>query len=209
MLNIGTHSYQHHESLNLKYLAMKNALIGLILIAYPFIIYFGLNFIAPTILAIFLALLFTFRHLSQAKNSNTKKAKIPHLNILLINVMGLLLYTSLTNSEFALKLYPVVVNLSFLFIFAYSIYKPPSVVEIIATMKDTLDDNAIKYTKKVTLVWCVFFLFNGTIATWTIYHANPQYWLIYNGIISYVLMGLLMTAEIVYRRVKINPADSV
>ncbi len=186
---------------------MKNALIGLILIVYPFVIYFGLAHVAPTILAIFLASLFIIRHFNQTKN-NKKQAKIPHINLLLINVLSLLTYTSFTNSELALKFYPVVVNLSFLIIFSYSLYKPPSVVEIIARMKDDLDADGIAYTQSITIIWCLFFVINGFIASWTIFHPNPQYWLIYNGLISYILMGLLMAAEFAYRRLKRNKVNN-
>lgn len=182
---------------------MKNALIGLILLAYPFVIYFGLSFFAPTILALFLALLFIFRHFSQAKNNSKQNIKIPHANLLLINVLCLLAYTSISNSQLALKFYPVVVNLSFFFIFAYSLIKPPSVVEVIARMKDKLDDDGVVYTRKVTIIWCVFFSINGLIATWTIFHPDPQYWIIYNGLISYILMGVLMAIEFAYRRLTI------
>ena len=187
---------------------MKNALIGLILIAYPFIIYFGLAYVAPTILAVFLASLFIFRHIKQRKNKNKPSSTIPHTNILLINVLSLLAYTGLTNSEFALKLYPVVVNLSFFIIFTYSLFRPPSVVEIIARLKENLNEEGIVYTRKVTIIWCVFFVTNGAIAAWTIFQPNPQYWLLYNGLISYILMGLLMALEFAYRRLKVNHSDN-
>jgi len=176
---------------------MKNALLALILITYPVIVYFGLQYLEPGIVAAVFALIFIFRYVNQRKDKTA--SKIPHLHILLIAVLSLLTYSSLANSALALKFYPVVVSLSFLAIFTYSLFKPPSVVEMIARLHEDLDEEAIVYTRKVTQVWCVFFIINALIATWTIFHENEQVWLAYNGFISYVLMALLMAGEFVVR----------
>ncbi len=176
---------------------MKNALLGLLFLAYPVIVYFGLKYIQPSILAALFALLFIFRHFSQKK----RQSNIPHLNVLLVTVLSLLAYTAIANSSIALKFYPVVVNLSFLVIFAYTLIKPPCVVEIIARLHEELDEQGIAYTRKVTKVWCGFFIINAAIATWTVFHENEQFWLVYNGLISYLLMGTLMLTEFVYRKI--------
>jgi len=176
---------------------MKNALLALLLLTYPVIVYFGLQYLEPGVLAALFAIIFIFRHLNHSKNK--KGSKIPHLHILLIAVLSLLAYSSIANSALALKFYPVVVSLSFLSIFSYSLYKPPSVVEMIARLHENLDEQGIKYTRKVTQVWCVFFIINALIATWTIFHDNEQVWLAYNGLISYMLMALLMAGEFVVR----------
>lgn len=199
---------------------MKNTLFVLAVLAlliYPVIIYFGLQYIEPGFLAIFFAFIFGFRHIILTKkrsinnsennnlaNNNPAKNKpnrvmIPHMHVVLITVLSLLAYSTLANSALALKFYPVVVSLSFLAIFAYSLIKPPSVVEIIARLHETLDEHGIKYTRKVTKVWCVFFIINALIATWTIFQDDEQIWLLYNGLISYILMGVLMAVEFVVR----------
>jgi len=189
---------------------MKNALFVLALLAlliYPVIIYFGLQYIEPGYLAAFFALVFAFRHFMLTKrqsknnvaNKPIKRAMIPHLHVVLITVLSLLTYSTLANSALALKFYPVVVSLSFLAIFAYTLFKPPSVVEMIARLHETLDEHGIIYTRNVTKVWCVFFIVNALIATWTIFQGDEQVWLVYNGLISYILMGVLMAVEFVVR----------
>ncbi|PKI13860.1 hypothetical protein [Colwellia sp. 12G3] len=170
---------------------MKNALLALLLITYPVAVYFGLQYIEPGILAAFFAILFIVRHL----NSPGKRVTIPHANIVLVTVLSLLTFSMVANSALALKFYPVVMSLSFLAIFGYSLYKPPSVVEIIARLREELDEHGVAYTRRVTQVWCGFFILNALIATGTIFHENEQVWLVYNGLISYVLMGLLMAGE--------------
>lgn len=180
---------------------MKQALFALSVFCYPLIVYFGLQYLAPQYIAIAFAALFLMRHFSKGRSSNA----IPHLNLVAIAVTVLLLFSAVANSELALKFYPVIMSLCFLMIFGVSLFKPPSVVELIARLHEKLDDKGVIYTRNVTKVWCVFFIVNAMIATWTVFHTNPQVWLIYNGFISYVLMGCLMLVEwIIRRRIKSN-----
>ena len=181
---------------------MKNALLALALIIYPVIVYFGLQYVEPSVIAIVFAVIFLIRHFCQ-KNHGEKSGNkgIPHLNVVLITVLSLLTFTVFANSALALKFYPVVVSLSFLSIFAYSLVKPPSVVEIIARLHENLDEQGIIYTRKVTQIWCAFFSLNALIALWTIFSENEDYWLLYNGLISYILMGALMLGEFLYRKI--------
>ncbi len=174
---------------------MKNALLALLLLTYPVAVYFGLQYIEPGILAAIFAIVFVIRHI----NSSGKHSTIPHANVVLITVLSLLAFSVFFNSALALKFYPVVISLSFLAIFGYSLYKPPSVVEIIARLHEKLDEQGIAYTRRVTQVWCVFFVINALIATGTIFHEDEQVWLLYNGFISYLLMGILMAGEFAVR----------
>lgn len=104
------------------------------------------------------------------------------------------------NAWMPLKLYPVLVSGVMLGVFGYSLMSPPSLVERIARMKEpNLPDAAIPYTRRVTQVWCVFFVFNGLVALATALWASPAIWSLYNGMISYVLMGMLFGGEYLVR----------
>jgi uncharacterized membrane protein len=105
------------------------------------------------------------------------------------------------NVMFPLKLYPVVVNASLLGVFAYSLIAPPSAVERIARLRDAqLPAAAIRYTRRVTQVWCVFFGFNGAIALYTAVYMSSAHWSFYNGFLAYVLIGLLFAGEYCVRQ---------
>jgi uncharacterized membrane protein len=54
---------------------------------------------------------------------------------------------------------------------------------------------AIYYTRRVTQVWCLFFALNGVIALITTLWASAAVWTIYNGLVAYLLMGLLFAVE--------------
>lgn len=58
-----------------------------------------------------------------------------------------------------------------------------------------------KYCFKVTLIWCVFFILNGSAAVYTVFSKNDKIWSVYNGGIAYFLMGLLFAVEFIVRKV--------
>jgi uncharacterized membrane protein len=112
-----------------------------------------------------------------------------------------LLVIALVNKASWLLAYPAFVSLVFFTVFAASLVYPPTVVERLARLEDPhLPPKGISYTRKVTQVWCVFFLANAAISLVTIWYGDPWLWSLYNGGIFYVLMGLLMAAEMVIRR---------
>jgi uncharacterized membrane protein len=105
------------------------------------------------------------------------------------------------NDRFPLKLYPVLVNAALLGVFGASLRFPPSAAERIARLQDpNLPAEAVPYTRTVTQVWCVFFAGNGLIALWTSVWGSDQIWFWYNGVIAYMLIGILFAGEWLVRR---------
>ena len=104
------------------------------------------------------------------------------------------------NALLPLKLYPVLVNLLLLITFAYTLLFPPSMVEVFARMREPdFPEVAVAYTRRVTQVWCVFFVLNGLAAFVTAIWASEAIWSLYTGVISYFLMGAIFCAEYLYR----------
>ncbi|MFD2453464.1 COG4648 family protein [Ideonella paludis] len=103
-----------------------------------------------------------------------------------------------------LKLYPVWVNAVLLLVFGWSLWRGPPVIEQLARLSEPeLPPRAVAYTRQVTQVWCGFFVLNGSVAAYTALACNEQTWAIYNGVVAYVLMGLLFGIEwCVRQRVK-------
>lgn len=98
--------------------------------------------------------------------------------------------------------YPVWMNLGFLFLFAGSLLQKPAIITRLAqALEGELPPPAVRYTERVTQVWCVFFVLNGAIALWTALLGDLKLWTLYNGFIAYVAMGLIMAIEFGVRRV--------
>ena len=105
------------------------------------------------------------------------------------------------NHFLALKLYPVLVNAAMLSVFGYSLFVPPSMVEQFARRhQPDLPPQSVNYTRRMTQVWCIFFALNGAVAFVTALWASAAIWLLYNGFIAYLLMGLLFAGEYCFRR---------
>ena len=176
------------------------ALLWCLIAAYPVIILFGLRTlplgtIAATLIVVALLRLW---YLRSASNNQT----IPlALTLILLLV---LIYTLLSGDSRNLMFYPVTVNATLLVAFLYSLRTGMPVIERLARLQDpNLPLAAVSYTRRVTWVWCGFFLFNGLAALYTTLYSSFELWAWYNGGVAYVLMGLLFAGEyLVRRRVK-------
>ncbi len=162
-------------------------------IAYPFVVYWGIQAEQQLVLLALLCLLIAFRVLiAESRNERMVMAMITVVLMVCIWLAG---------SDSGLKLYPVMINLSLLFVFAASLFAKQSVIERLAKIKEPdLPASAVQYTRHVTQAWCIFFSINSLISLWTVVHENEQVWLIYNGIVAYVLMGLMFAAEWLIRQ---------
>ncbi|MDY7578932.1 hypothetical protein RGU70_11430 [Herbaspirillum sp. RTI4] len=104
------------------------------------------------------------------------------------------------NAALPLKLYPVAVSVAMLALFGYSLIYPPSFIERMARLKEPdLPPQAVAYTRRVTQIWCVFFIINGSIALATALWMSAAVWSLYTGVISYGLMATLFCGEYLVR----------
>lgn len=110
---------------------------------------------------------------------------------------------AVTDSETLLRAYPVVVNAGLLVAFGATLRRGgPSMIEKFARMRrPDLDAYAVRYTRRVTQVWCAFFLFNGAVSGACALWGSRAQWALYNGFVTYLLIGVLMVAEVAWRHV--------
>jgi uncharacterized membrane protein len=164
-------------------------------LAYPLAVYLGFGRIEPFWLGLVLLALMLLR----AWAARDAVWLLAGIGAALLAVLG-----TVANSWLPLKLYPVVVNAVLLLVFGASVLRPPTIIERIARLTEpALPPAGVAYTRAVTLVWCAFFVANGSVALVTALWASNETWVLYNGLIAYVLMGALFAAEwLVRRRVK-------
>lgn len=173
---------------------MRWALVLALTAAYPLVVYLSLGRIEPRYLALLLLALGGLRWL--AGGAQVVQARWVALVALLLAGC-----TALLNMSLPLKLYPVLVNLALLTVFGLSLVRGPTVVERIARLQEPdLDARGQAYTRRVTQVWCGFFVLNGGLALATALWASEAAWALYNGLIAYVLIGTLMAGEWLVRR---------
>lgn len=164
-----------------------------------------------------LAAAFFLSATGDTKTGKDEKAVLnwkPLLSSMLFLLAGLFCF--ITGKEFFIRLYSVVINASLLIIFGSTLFFGPNIVFRFATLADktiqgsSFEENVKKYCRKVTIVWCVFFILNGTAAACTtfadvLFGVSPErareLWAFYNGGISYILMGTLFAAEFAVRKI--------
>ena len=170
-------------------------LLVLISIAYPFIVYFGLMKFSPLVVGLALVAFLILRLLLN-KSRQTRKSEA----WIYLLVLGAVVALLAINEMLAIKAYPVLISLSFAAVFAYSLIYPPPIIERFARMMEgELDAQAMNYTRHVTEAWVIFFLVNASISLWTALYADLALWTLYNGFISYLLIGLMFGGEYILR----------
>lgn len=100
------------------------------------------------------------------------------------------------HAALSVLLWPVAINLALLGVFAWSLRHPPSIIERLARRdQPDLPSSGVRYTRRVTQVWCGFFAINGSVALATVIHGDQALWTLYNGGIAYLAMALLFGGE--------------
>jgi uncharacterized membrane protein len=163
-----------------------------ITLIYPLAVWLGQGRVEPRFLAVLLLPLALTR-LHTLKMAEGRQWWLGGTLLIVTLVMW-------NNTFQPLKFYPVLVNAVMLGIFGYSLMFPPSIVERFARIRNPdLPTQAVHYTRRVTQVWCIFFSVNGAIAFVTALWASSAIWTFYNGLIAYLIMGLLFAGEYLVR----------
>ncbi len=168
------------------------ALLLVVSLAYPVLVYLALGHVSPRWIALLLVALALARAWVTRESFWLGTA----------GLAAVLAAASLLGDRWGpLKLYPALVNLVMFGLFALSLWRGPTVVERLARLREShFPPAAIAYTRRVTQVWCAFFVVNGLVAAATAVWASAATWALYNGLLSYVAMGVLMGVEWLVRR---------
>lgn len=168
-------------------------------VLYPFLVYFGLPYVAPGPLVGVAIVLAGLHVLNRQRRSGAAfpRGLLVLIAAILLGVLGLLALRPML----AVQAYPLIINLSLATIFAWSLLQPPSAIERIARLtKPDLSPQEIAYTRTVTKVWLTFFLLNAAITSVCTVCFTLALWSLWTGLISYLLVGALFAAEFAVRR---------
>ncbi|WP_262255664.1 COG4648 family protein [Serratia liquefaciens] len=179
-------------------LRLLQGAVWLVLLLYPLAVWVGLTHCGTALLAPLLVGVFSLRLLML--RGKLRQQMWLGKALAIVGILLALASWALKQSHWLLY-YPVLVNAILLLLFAYSLFAPPTVVERLARITEPqLDAAGIAYTRRVTQVWCGFFIVNGAIALTTCLSGDITLWTLYNGGISYLLMGALMGIEWIVRK---------
>ncbi len=172
-------------------------LVGALFLAYPFIIYYGLLHFALWQLAAVITVIAGLR-LFVFKDKQSILAKVGFYSSLFLIAFSII--SAILDSNGWLKLYPIVVSSLSLVLFFSSLFSEKSAIQRIAEIKEkNIDAKKQKYMRNLTKIWCAFFVINILISAYTMLFMSLKNWTIYNGFVSYILMGTLVVFELLYR----------
>ena len=186
-------------------LPLLKIITACVLLAWPFLVWFGLahnglQWLLPTLAVVLLL------RLRQAQDNAGPMRRV--MQSVALAGLALCLASALLGTHQLLLYWPVAVNGIMLALFGSSLFSAMPLVERLARLREPdLSPVGVRYTRRVTRVWCGFFIINGAIALFTVLHADIRLWTLWNGMIAYLLMGTLMAGEwLVRQRVMKNDA---
>lgn len=157
-------------------------------ILYPFIVFLALK---KHVVVRFLGLLL----LAAAGISFVRHKNIWIFICVLLFGAGLIVF----NDDIFLKLYPVLMNTSACLMFALSLRETPLVEKIAKKMGYSLDTQQKEYTRHVTCAWAIFMFLLAIVSFITVFLSNET-WVLFNGLISYILIAIMIGVEFLVRK---------
>ncbi|WP_127960182.1 hypothetical protein [Serratia microhaemolytica] len=177
---------------------VSGVVTGALVLTWPLLVWLGLRYNALNWLLPLMMLLLLLRCWLLRQNRGPMRLMMQS-----VALIGMVLCSASAwlGSHQLLLYYPVVVNLVMLTLFAGSLFSAMPIVERLARLREPeLPPEGVRYTRRVTQVWCLFFMVNATIAFSTAWYGDVQLWTAWNGMIAYLLIGLLMAGEWSVRR---------
>lgn len=186
------------------------ALIASIL--YPVVIFISLFYFKASsrVLSFVLFIIGMVYFLANTNNVKGKGFRSIQLWITLVVATALALLTFITENTGFIKLYPVFINLFLFLSFFLTLHRPPNMIFRFAMLQDKSiknNDNIDRiesYCRKVTYIWISFFVFNGCAAFVTAKFTSYKIWTFYNGLLSYIFIGLIGLIEFIVRKYKVK-----
>lgn len=176
--------------------------VGLILAAvfvlYPVFVYVGGRWLEPRYLGLTLLGLYLLRGILVTRSAGLRAALVAGSAVLAVVVWQF-------NSETLLLSVPALINGVMAIAFGYSLRNPPTLPARVARrLEGELTPEVERYTTQVTRLWLGFFCANGAMALVTAFCMSKEAWLLYNGVIAYILIGLLFAGEYAYRQLVVK-----
>ena len=186
--------------------ALLGLLNGVLLAVYPLAVYFGLTRLSARAVGLMLAAI-----LLPTLALRVRGARREHLRAVLpvpVTVLAVVLLGAALDDRRLLMSLPVVISGVLLAYFAGSLATVPIVERFARMQSASLSPAQIRYCRAVTLVWCAFFVANGSAAALLALFAPLSTWAAYTGAGAYVLMGLLGATEYVVRKARFREFGS-
>lgn len=170
--------------------AVAVAAVFALSVAYPAVVYFTRDHIGPLAFISLAELLLLLRLLTlpapQAKDWRPA----------LVGALVLLPLLAVLDTGLASRFYPVLLSLVFAAVFTLSLWRPPSLIERLASLHHgDLPPEGQVYCHRLTIVWAAWLFANAAIAAALALAGADDYWALWTGLVSYIVMGALFAGD--------------
>ncbi len=173
--------------------AVKAIVVTCLFLAYPYLVYRGIEsgmvWLAPAI--------FSGIYLSQSFATRNIKIKIFKALVAIGLLLGAYYLQTITA-----KVMPVLIQLMLMYFFGRTLLKGkgPSFIESFVRLEfPEFPPGVSEYCRQLTVLWTAFFAFNALACIALAIWGTDFWWTLYNGVIIYVMIGVLITGEYIYR----------
>jgi uncharacterized membrane protein len=200
-------------------------LLGLVALLYPVIVFLSVVVfkVEPNRLSVFIIFFAVVYFVMIMSNQGKKKLLMfisPAL-LFLIGIVGFFLDAPFIQhlfplaagkSNYVIKFYPVLTNTAYFILFFTTIIFPPTLAFDISLLLDkriigtAAQKPMERFCKNASVIWCVFFILDAIIAAFTVFVDDPNntIWVIYNGAITYGVMGIIFVTQVVLGKMLIK-----
>ncbi|SPT72308.1 Predicted membrane protein [Anaerobiospirillum thomasii] len=166
-------------------------------IAYPFLVYYGIESGYVGLVLVFLVAVSLIRVVLYKGSASPLRYSVVFT---MLTVVAIAILSSFFKRYDLLLYYPVAVNIIFFTIFFTSLFSTPIIERFALMVHKELDAKAKRYVYYVTVVWIVFFVLNGLTALYFALY-DIKMWTLWCGFLSYIAMGVLGAVEYGIRKV--------
>lgn len=187
---------------------LLRALAAIALLAYPLLVWRGLAAGSPRLIAAVLLVVLAPAAYLRLRSKRQPKAR-GLLAIPLVTLVSLGLASALNSIGFIL-LVPVAINAVFLVTFGLTLRggSMPMVERFARLHEPDLSPPKQSWCRTWTVLWCAFFVLNGSTAGFLGWLAPLEWWALYTGLLAYLLSGLLLLTEWLLRRRRFGPGGA-
>jgi uncharacterized membrane protein len=176
----------------LKKIALQSVIATLLVLGYPLLTYLAINNGISWVFSLLFGALFVRRAMGGGKQA-----------LLFVALAMVLFGGAILFQDISAKIIPVLVHISMFIAFYGSLHTESSLIERFARLDfPDMPPEIVTYTRNVTRVWSAFFAINILLCTALAVWAENSLWALYNGGIIYLLLGLMMISEYIWRRIR-------
>ena len=172
---------------------VKSIVATCLFLAYPYLVYRGIQsgmvWLAPSV--------FSGIYLLQAFAARKMKIRLYKGLIAIALLLGAYYVQTITA-----KVLPVLIQLMLMYFFGRTLLKGkgPSFIESFVRLEfPEFPPGVSEYCRQLTILWTGFFAFNAVMCVGLAIWSTDFWWTLYNGVFIYLMIGVLMIGEYIYR----------